>query len=140
MKMTINKLIANDIINYGMSQTSGFDYSVFLESYIDDFDLEGKNYIYNNLEEICDAISKNENISYFNYNKETKEFDMVFYWNNLMNDTEKYVYEILTDLKDADRFELDDIREIAMDLLYDDSTKNLTIEKIRNSKKKEYDI
>ena len=48
--------------------------------------------------------------------------------------------EILTDLKDADRFELDDIREIAMDLLYDDSTKNLTIEKIRNSKKKEYDI
>ena len=140
MKMTINKLIANDIINYGMSQTSGFDYSVFLESYIDDFDLEGRNYIYNNLEEICDAISKNENISYFNYNKETKEFDMVFYWNNLMNDTEKYVYEILTDLKDADRFELDDIREIAMDLLYDDSTKNLTIEKIRNSKKKEYDI
>ena len=140
MKMTINKLIANDIINYGMSQTSGFDYSVFLESYIDEFDLEGRNYIYNNLEEICDAISKNENISYFNYNKETKEFDMVFYWNNLMNDTEKYVYEILTDLKDADRFELDDIREIAMDLLYDDSTKNLTIEKIRNSKKKEYDI
>ena len=95
MKMTLSKLIANDIINYGMSQTSGFDYSVFLESYIDDFDLEGKNYIYNNLEEICDAISKNENISYFNYNKETKEFDMVFYWNNLMNDTEKYVYEIL---------------------------------------------
>lgn len=140
MKMTLNKLIANDIINYGMSQTSGFDYSVFLESYIDDFDLEGRNYIYNNLEEICDAISKNENISYFNYNKETKEFDMVFYWNNLMNDTEKYVYEILTDLKDTDRFELDDIREIAMDLLYDDSTKNLTIEKIRNSKKKEYDI
>ena len=138
--MTINKLIANDIINYGMSQTSNFDYSVFLESYIDDFDLESKNYIYNNLEEICDAISKNENISYFNYNKETKEFDMVFYWNNLMNDTEKYVYEILTDLKDTDRFELDDIRQIALDLLYDDSTKNLTIEKIRNTKKREFDI
>ena len=81
MKMTINKLIANDIINYGMSQTSNFDYSVYLDSYIDDYDLESQNYILNNLEDICSAISKNENISYFNYNKENKEFDMAFYWN-----------------------------------------------------------
>ena len=96
--------------------------------------------ILNNLEDICLAISKNENISYFNYNKENKEFDMVFYWNNLMNDTEKYVYDIISDLKETDRFELEDIREIAMDLIYDESTKNLTIEKIRNSKKMELDI
>lgn len=140
MKMTINKLIANDIINYGMSQTSNFDYSVYLDSYIDDYDLESQNYILNNLEDICLAISKNENISYFNYNKENKEFDMVFYWNNLMNDTEKYVYDIISYLKETDRFELEDIREIAMDLIYDESTKNLTIEKIRNSKKMELDI
>ena len=140
MKMTINKLIANDIINYGMSQTSNFDYSVYLDSYIDDYDLESQNYILNNLEDICSAISKNENISYFNYNKENKEFDMVFYWNNLMNDTEKYVYDIISDLKESDRFELEDIREIAMDLIYYESTKNLTIEKIRNSKKMELDI
>ena len=140
MKMTINKLIANDIINYGMSQTSNFDYSVYLDSYIDDYDLESQNYILINLEDICLAISKNENISYFNYNKENKEFDMVFYWNNLMNDTEKYVYDIISDLKETDRFELEDIREIAMDLIYDESTKNLTIEKIRNSKKMELDI
>ena len=65
---------------------------------------------------------------------------MVFYWNNLMNDTEKYVYDIISDLKETDRFELEDIREIAMDLIYDESTKNLTIEKIRNSKKMELDI
>lgn len=51
MKMTINKLIANDIINYGMSQTSNFDYSVYLDSYIDDYDLESQNYILNNLED-----------------------------------------------------------------------------------------
>ena len=101
MKMTINKLIANDIINYGMSQTSNFDYSVYLDSYIDDYDLESQNYILNNLEDICSAISKNENISYFNYNKENKEFDMVFYWNNLMNDTEKYVYDIISDLRSS---------------------------------------
>ena len=32
------------------------------------------------------------------------------------------------------------IREIAMDLIYDESTKNLTIEKIRNSRKMEMNL
>ena len=32
MKLSINKLIANDIINYGMDQTSEFNYSVSLNS------------------------------------------------------------------------------------------------------------
>ena len=49
MKMTLSKLIANDIVNYGMNQTSNFNYSVFLESYIDDFDLGSKKYILDNL-------------------------------------------------------------------------------------------
>ena len=50
------------------------------------------------------------------------------------------INDIISDLKETDRFELEDIREIAMDLIYDESTKNLTIEKIRNSKKMELDI
>ena len=45
MKMSICKLIANDIVNYGMDQTSNFNYIVCLDSYIDDFDVESKNYI-----------------------------------------------------------------------------------------------
>ena len=35
MKMTLNKLIANDIINYGMDQTTNFNYSVYLDEYIE---------------------------------------------------------------------------------------------------------
>ena len=57
-----------------------------------------------------------------------------------MSDTEKYVHDIITDMNEQDRFELDDIREIALDLIYDESTKNLTVEKIRNSKKMELEI
>lgn len=140
MKMTLNKLIANDIINYGMSQTSGFDYSVFLDSYIDEFDNESKQYILENLESICDAISRNENISFFEYNKDTKEFDMVFYWGNLMDDLERYVYDIMKDKGVEDYFQLDSIREIAGDILSDSQTKNLTVEKIYNSKSMERDI
>lgn len=140
MKMTICKLIANDIVNYGMDQTSGFNYIVCLDSYIDDFDQEAKDYIYNHLDEICDDISNNENVADLHFDKNNKEFNMVFYWNNLMSDTEKYVHDIITDMNEQDRFELDDIREIALDLIYDESTKNLTVEKIRNSKKMEFEI
>lgn len=140
MKMSICKLIANDIVNYGMDQTSNFNYIVCLDSYIDDFDVESKNYIYNHLEEICDDITNNENVADLNYDKSKREFDMVFYWGNLMDATEKYVADIIDDLGERDRFVLEDIREIAEDVILDDSFKNLTKEKIRNHKKMEIDL
>lgn len=140
MKMTLSKLIANDIVNYGMDQTSEFNYIVCLDSYIDDFDLDSREYIYKHLEEICSDIRNNENVADLYFNEKEKEFNMVFYWDNLMNDTEHYVSDIIRDLEEQDRFELDDIREIAHEMLYDESTKNLTIEKIKNSRKMELDI
>ena len=140
MKMSICKLIANDIVNYGMDQTSNFNYIVCLDSYIDDFDEESKNYIYNHLEEICDDITNNENVADLHYDKNKREFDMVFYWGNLMDATEKYVADIIDDLGEKDRFVLEDIREIAEDVILDDSLKNLTKAKIRNHKKMEIDL
>ncbi len=140
MKMTLCKLIANDIVNYGMDQTSNFNYIVCLDSYIDDFDEESKNYIYNHLEEICNDISNNENVADLHYDKNKREFDMVFYWGNLMDATEKYVADIIDDLGEKDRFVLEDIREIAEDVILDDSLKNLTKEKIKNHKKMEIDL
>lgn len=140
MKMTLCKLIANDMVNYGMDQTSNFNYIVCLDSYIDDFDEESKNYIYNHLEEICNDISNNENVADLHYDKNKREFDMVFYWGNLMDATEKYVADIIDDLGEKDRFVLEDIREIAEDVILDDSLKNLTKEKIKNHKKMEIDL
>lgn len=140
MKMTLCKLIANDIVNYGMDQTSNFNYIVCLDSYIDDFDEESKNYILNHLDEICDDISNNENVAELDYDKTNREFDMVFYWGNLMDSTEKYVADIIDDLGEKDRFVLEDIREIAGDIILDDSLKNLTKEKIRNHHKMEIDL
>ena len=140
MKMTLCKLIANDIVNYGMDQTNNFNYIVCLDSYIDDFDEESKNYIYNHLEEICNDISNNENVADLHYDKNKREFDMVFYWGNLMDATEKYVADIIDDLGEKDRFVLEDIREIAEDVILDDSLKNLTKEKIKNHKKMEIDL
>lgn len=140
MKMTLCKLIANDIVNYGMDQTDNFNYIVCLDSYIDDFDEESKTYIYNHIEEICNDISNNENVAELNYDKNKREFDMVFYWGNLMDATEKYVADIIDDIGEKDRFVLEDIREIAEDIILDDSLKNLTKEKIRNHKNMEIDL
>lgn len=140
MKMTLCKLIANDIVNYGMDQTNNFNYIVCLDSYIDDFDEESKNYLYNHIEEICNDISNNENVAELNYDKNKREFDMVFYWGNLMDATEKYVADIIDDIGEKDRFVLEDIKEIAESIILDDSLKNLTKEKIRNHKNMEIDL
>lgn len=140
MKMTLCKLIANDIVNYGMDQTNNFNYIVCLDSYIDDFDEESKDYIYNHIEEICNDISNNENVADLNYDKNKREFDMVFYWGNLMDATEKYVADIIEDIGKKDRFVLEDIKEIAESIILDDSFKNLTKEKIRNHRNMEIDL
>ena len=128
--MTLCKLIANDIVNYGMDQSNN----------IDDFDEESKTYIYNHIEEICNDISNNENVAELNYDKNKREFDMVFYWGNLMDATEKYVADIIDDIGEKDRFVLEDIKEIAESIILDDSLKNLTKEKIRNHKNMEIDL
>ena len=140
MKMSLCKLIANDIVNYGMDQTSNFNYIVYLDSYIDDFEEESKEYINNHIKEICDDISNNENISDFNYDKKNNTFDMVFYWDNLMDANDRYVFDVLKEMKKEDKFELVDIKEISGDILSDESLKNLTKEKIINHRNMEYEL
>ena len=133
MKLSINKLIANDIINYGMDQTSNFDYSVYLDEYINEYDEESKNYILENLDEICDDISDNENVSYFNLEEDekgNKYFDMVFYWGKLLNSTEMIV------LNNADRckieLDLNDVREITQKLIDSDNFNNTLMELLKD--------
>lgn len=140
MKMSINKLIANDIINYGMDKTTNFSYIVSLDSYIDDFDEATQKYILENLDDICEAISSNDNVADFHYNKKEKEFDMVFYWDNLMDVVDHYVLNILKEKGEEDNFEIDEIKKIAEEILQDESTRNLAFEKIRNYKNQELNI
>jgi hypothetical protein len=130
MKLTINKLIANDIINYGMDQTSGFDYSVGLDEYLEQYDEDSQKYILENISEICSDISANERVADFIFEEETKDFNMVFYWGYLLNDVEKIVFNKSQKLNDEMDFE--DIRNIANDFV-DSDTFNKDLEsKINN--------
>ena len=122
MKMTLNKLIANDIINYGMDQTSEFNYSVSLNGYLNDFDGESQKYILDNLDDIIECIKDNENVADLFISEQSdgdKDFDMVFYWGNLFTQVERIVCENAKSLKV--NLEFEDIREIADNILRSDT-------------------
>ena len=95
MKLTINKLIANDMINYGMDKTSSFNYIVSLNSYLEEYDEESQKYIKENLDDIKDDIERNECVAdlVVEKNDDDIDFNMVFYWGYLLTQTEKMVYD-----------------------------------------------
>ena len=79
-KLNLNKLIANDIVNYGMDKTTSFNYVVSLNDFLDDYDDESRDYIKSHINEIIDAVHQNENVAQLDYDEKRQEFDMVFYF------------------------------------------------------------
>ena len=132
MKMSLNKLIANDIINYGMNDTTADQYIVYLDSYLDDFDEESQKYILDNLEDIVSDIHANENVCDLEYDKKAKEFDMIFYWDNLLDVVDHFVMNLLKEKGMDEKVQIHEVKEIAQEIMDDDGTRNLALEKIRN--------
>ena len=115
-KLNIKKLIANDIVNYGMDKTMNFQYIVSLDDFLNDYDEETKTYIKANIADIEKEILNHESVSDLSFDKTRNEFDMVFYINSLLNPLERKIYDYISreDL-DAD-IELDEVREIAYNI------------------------
>ena len=84
-KLNLNKLIANDIVNYGMDKTTSFNYVVSLNDFLDDYDDESRDYIKSHINEIIDAVHQNENVAQLDYDEKRQEFDMVFYFDGLFS-------------------------------------------------------
>ena len=121
MKLTINKLIANDMINYGMDKTSSFNYIVSLNSYLEEYDEESQKYIKENLDDIKDDIERNECVAdlVVEKNDDDIDFNMVFYWGYLLTQTEKIVYENAK--RNNIELDFEDIKDIASEILDDDA-------------------
>ena len=132
MKLSISKLIANDIINYGMSEANEDQYIVCLDSYLDDFDENSKNYIIDNLDEIIMDIKENDKVCDLEYNKKENSLDMIFYWDYLLNPVDELVLEILKEKNMGDKIKIKEVKGIASEILNDEGTKNLAYEKIIN--------
>ena len=132
MSLTINKLIAQDIINFGMEHTDSFNYSVSLQNYLSEYNETEQKYILENLESICDAISKSEVIAEFSLEDDGNDKDlyMTYYWGYLLNDIEKIVCENANRL-DV-KLEFEEIKDIASDLVDGDAFNDDLVNKIKN--------
>lgn len=137
MKLTINKLIANDMINYGMDKTSGLNYIIYLDTYLEDFEKEDQKYIKDNLDTIINDIRENENVADLEVRDEdnTKVIDMVFYWGKLLNTVEKKIDDTARIL--GVKIDYEEIKEMADDILDDDEFNDDLISKLKyyNSEK-----
>lgn len=132
MKMSLTKLIANDIINYGMNDTTADQYIVYLDSYLDDFDEESKKYILDNLDQIVEDVESNDKVCDLEYDKKEKSFDMIFYWDCLFNPVDELVMNVLKEKDMGKNIRIYEVKGIAQEVLDDEGTKNLAYEKILN--------
>ena len=134
-KLNLNKLIANDIVNYGMDKTTSFNYIVSLNDFLDEYDDESRDYIKSHITEIIDAVHNNENVAQLDYDDKRQEFDMVFYFDGLFNKLEKKIYSTSQDM--GIDLEPEDVWQISYDIEnseeYDNLVKKQINEKYKDS-------
>ncbi|MGM9876813.1 MAG: hypothetical protein ACI33S_00775 [Bacilli bacterium] len=127
-KLNINKLIANDIVNYGMDKTTSFNYIVSLNDFLDDYDDETRDYIKAHISGIIDAVHGNENVAQLDYDEKRQEFDMVFYFDGLMTSLDKKIYDTAQTM--GYDFEIDEVREISYDIEESEEYNNMIVNQI----------
>ncbi len=132
-KLSLTKLIANDIVNYGMDKTMNFNYIVSLSDFLDDYDEETCNYIKSHISEIIDDVNSNENVADLEYDNERQEFNMVFYYDHLLNSLEKNILNSANNM--GYEFEVDELREMSYKIENSDEYKNIINETILNNSK-----
>ena len=134
-KLNLNKLIANDIVNYGMDKTTSFNYIVSLNDFLDDYDEDTCSYIKSHINDIIEAVHQNENVAQLDYDDKRQEFDMVFYFDGLFNKLEKKIYSTSQDM--GIDFEPEDVWQISYDIEnseeYDNLVKKQINEKYKDS-------
>lgn len=113
-KLNLNKLIANDIVNYGMDKTTSFNYIVSFNDFLDDYDDESRDYIKSHINEIIDAVHQNENVAQLDYDEKRQEFDMVFYFDGLFSKLDKKIYNDSQEM--GIDFEPEDVWQISYDI------------------------
>ncbi|MBR3661194.1 MAG: hypothetical protein IKN63_04795 [Bacilli bacterium] len=138
-KLNLNKLIANDIVNYGMDKTTSFNYIVSLNDFLDDYDGESITYIKSHINDIIDAVHQNENVAQLDYDDARQEFNMVFYFDGLFSKLDKKIYSLSQEM--GIDFEPEEVWEISYDIENSEEYNDLITSAIKeNSKTKGREI
>ena len=122
-KLSLSKLIANDIVNYGMDKTTSFNYIVSLNDFLDDYNDDTCNYIKSHINEIINDVETNENVAQLDYDEKRQEFDMVFYFDNLMTPLERRIMDTAKEMNME--YELDEVRQISYSIENSDDYEDL---------------
>ena len=136
-KLNINKLIANHIIETGINDTWSFNYIVYLDSYLEEYDTDTQKYILDNKDNIIDIIARDERIADLQFDQKYNSIDMVYYIDQVVDRVENIVSSTAQNL--GIDLEVEDIRSITDDLLDDDEFNDDMVRKIK-SKDKDYEI
>lgn len=138
-KLNLNKLIANDIVNYGMDKTTSFNYIVSLNDFLDDYDEESIIYIKSHINDIIEAVHQNENVAQLDYDEARQEFNMVFYFDGLFSKLDKKIYNLSQEM--GIDFEPEEVWEISYDIENSEEYNDLITSAIKeNSKTKGREI
>ena len=132
-KLTINKLIANDIVNYALDDAVCENYNVSLESYLNSFDEESKKYINENIDTILKDIENHESVLDLEVRKDEKgtEIDMIFYIDKLYsNEVEKRIGDTAEMMEI--KIELPEIQDMAVKILDDDEFNDDLISRLKS--------
>lgn len=132
-KLTINKLIANDIVNYALDDAVCENYNVSLETYLNSFDEEAKKYIYENIDTILENIENHESVLDLEVRKDEKgtEIGMIFYIEKLYsNEVEKRIGDT-ADMMEI-KIELPEIQDMAVKILDDDEFNDDLISRLKS--------
>lgn len=132
-KLTINKLIANDIVNYALDDAVCENYNVSLEVYLENFDEDSKKYIRENIDTILDDIENHESVIDLEVRKDDKgtEIDMIFYTDKLYsNEVEKRIGDTAEMMEI--KIELPAIQDMAVRILDDDEFNDELINHLKN--------
>ena len=132
-KLSISKLIANDIVNYGMDKTTSFNYIVSLNDFLDDYDEETCNYIKSHINEIINDVESNENVAQLDYDEARQEFDMVFYFDGLFSKLDKQIYNLSQEM--GVEFEPNEVWEISYDIENSEEYNDLIINAVTSKSK-----
>ena len=132
-KLSISKLIANDIVNYGMDKTTSFNYIVSLNDFLDDYDEETCNYIKSHINEIISDVEGNENVAQLDYDDSRQEFDMVFYFDGLFSKLDKQIYNLSQEM--GVEFEPNEVWEISYDIENSEEYNDLIINAVTTKSK-----
>ncbi len=131
-KLTINKLIANDIINYALDDAICENYIVSLSVYLKDFDNDTQKYIKENIDTIIEDIKQNENVLELELEKDENDitFDFIFYWDKVLDQVGNIILDNAKLLNVE--LEYDDVKKIKEEIFNDDSIKDKLINYIKS--------